>query len=76
MLGQSNQTQIPKKNRKRRSQKGQAISEYGAVLAFVAVLVALTFSFSGGALGPAISSAFSSISQNLSDLSDAASAAS
>ena len=61
--------------RKRRS-RGQAISEYAMLLAFVAVLVALVFAFAPGSLRPAISAAFSSMARELEDMTDAASAAS
>lgn len=57
-------------------EEGQAITEYGAILAFVAVLIALVFAFGGGGVGPAISNAFSSITQNLNDMSATASGAS
>jgi len=57
-------------------EEGQAITEYGAILAFVAVLIALVFAFGGGGIGPAVSNAFSSITQNLNDMSATASGAS
>lgn len=73
MLGPTKSISKSAQTRKRkRQEKGQAITEYGAILAFVAILVALTFSFTGGALGPAISAAFSSIASNLNDMSDTA----
>ena len=60
----------------KRSSKGQAISEYGAVIAFIAVIIALTFAFSSGALGPALSAAFSSISSQMEEMADEAANAS
>jgi Flp pilus assembly pilin Flp len=55
---------------------GQGITEYGAILAFVAILVALVFSITKGALTSAISAAFSSVISKLNNLSAAAGAAS
>ena len=52
---------------------GQGITEYGAILAFVAILVALVFSLTKGALTGAISQAFSSVVRQLNNLSSAAS---
>jgi len=49
-------------------ESGQGITEYGAILAFVAVLVALVFSFAKGGLSAAISSAFSSVIGQLNSL--------
>jgi|AGTN01.1.fsa_nt_gi Flp/Fap pilin component. len=57
-------------------EEGQAITEYGAILAFVAVLIALVFAFGGSGIGPAISNAFSSITQQLNDMSATAGGAS
>lgn len=50
-------------------ESGQGITEYGAILAFVAVLVALVFSFAKGGLSGAISAAFSSVIGQLNALS-------
>jgi Flp pilus assembly pilin Flp len=55
---------------------GQGITEYGAILAFVAILVALVFGITKGALTGAISAAFSSVVKQLNNLSSAAGAAS
>ena len=63
-------------SKNRRSSKGQAITEYGAILAFVAVLVALTFSFTSGSVGAAVSKAFSSIVKNVNDMANTADSAS
>lgn len=59
-----------------RQEDGQGIAEYGALLAFIAILVALVFAFAPGKLGPAVSTAFSSVAQELNDEADAASLAS
>lgn len=48
-----------------RNKRGQAISEYGMILAFVAILVALVFVWAPGKVGPAIDSAFSSMANQL-----------
>ncbi|MDP3510668.1 MAG: hypothetical protein Q8T09_22065 [Candidatus Melainabacteria bacterium] len=57
-------------------ESGQGITEYGAILAFVAILVALVFSITQGALTAAISKAFSAVVSQLNNLSAAASTAS
>lgn len=59
-----------------RDESGQGITEYGAILAFVAILVALVFSITKGALTSAISAAFSSVIRQLNNLSAAAGSAS
>jgi Flp pilus assembly pilin Flp len=56
-------------------ESGQGITEYGAILAFVALLVALVFSLTKGALTSAISNAFSAVVAQLNNLSSAAGAA-
>ena len=53
-------------------ESGQGITEYGAILAFVALLVALVFGLTKGALTGAISSAFSAVVKQLNCLSSAA----
>jgi Flp pilus assembly pilin Flp len=61
------------RTRKRgRNRKGQAITEYGAIIAFVALLVALSFGFTKGSLAPALSAAFSCVKANLDNMSNAA----
>ena len=55
---------------------GQGITEYGAILAFVAILVAVVFSITQGALTSAISKAFSAVVTQLNRLSAAAGSAS
>ncbi|CAN5371548.1 hypothetical protein BH10CYA1_BH10CYA1_20160 [soil metagenome] len=57
-------------------ESGQGITEYGAILAFVAILVALVFGITKGALTGAISSAFSAVVSQLNNLSSAAGGAS
>jgi len=65
------------RSRKRgRNRKGQGITEYGAIIAFVALLVALTFGFTNGSLSKGISQAFSSLKANMNNVSTAAAAAS
>jgi Flp pilus assembly pilin Flp len=54
---------------------GQGITEYGAILAFVAILVALVFSITQGALRGAICAAFSAVVSQLNHLSSAAASA-
>lgn len=56
-----------------KDESGQGITEYGAVLAFVAVLVGLVFSFTKGTLASAISQAFSAVASQLNALSVAGS---
>jgi Flp pilus assembly pilin Flp len=54
-------------------ESGQGITEYGAILAFVAVLVALVFSMTSTGLKAAISNAFSTVVSSLNTLAAAAS---
>jgi len=54
--------------RRRKRNSGQGITEYAAMLAFVAVLVALVFAFAPGKLLPAVSAAFSSIVSQLNNM--------
>jgi len=54
-------------------ESGQGITEYGAILAFVAVLIALVFTFTTGGLKVAISNAFSAVVAQLNTLAGAAS---
>ncbi len=53
-------------------ESGQGITEYGAILAFVAILVALVFGITQGTLHNAISDAFSAVVSQLNNLSSAA----
>ena len=52
-----------------KDESGQGITEYGAILAFVAILVALVFSITQGALRGAICAAFSAVVHQLNNLS-------
>jgi Flp pilus assembly pilin Flp len=63
-------------NRFIQDESGQGITEYGAILAFVAILVAVVFAITQGALAGAISKAFSSVVTQLNNLSGAAALAS
>ena len=63
-------------NRFIRDESGQGITEYGAILAFVAILVALVFGITKGALTSAISAAFSAVVSQLNALSSQAAAGS
>ena len=54
-----------------KDESGQGITEYGAILAFVAILVAVVFSITQGALSAAISKAFSAVVSQLNALSTA-----
>lgn len=56
-----------------KEESGQGITEYGAILAFVAVLVALVFTMTSGGLKIAISNAFSTVTSSLNALASAAS---
>jgi len=49
-------------------QSGQGITEYGALIAFVGMMVAIVFSAGHGVLTGAIQSSFSAVSQNLNQL--------
>jgi Flp pilus assembly pilin Flp len=64
------------KLRIRRSEDGQAITEYGAILAFIAVLVALVFAFGSSDFSAAVSNCFSSITKQLNDMATTSAAAS
>jgi len=55
-------------------ESGQGITEYGAVLAFVALLVAVVFSFASGSLTSAISQSFSGLVFQLGRINGAAGA--
>jgi Flp pilus assembly pilin Flp len=65
-----------KKKYKKRFARGQGITEYGAMIAFVAILVALVFSVTHGKLDCALSAAFSSTASQLNNLSSASASAS
>lgn len=61
---------IRRKNKKR-SGRGQGITEYGAMLAFVAILVATVFGLTQSALKGGVSNAYSSMAGQLNKLSAA-----
>ncbi len=67
---------IRRRFRRRRNKKGQGITEYGAIIAFVALLVSLTFGFTSGSLSSGVSTAFSVVRSQLDNASSAAAAAS
>jgi Flp pilus assembly pilin Flp len=52
-------------------ESGQGITEYGAILAFVALLVAVVFGFAQGSLQSAISQSFSTVVSQLNRLNSA-----
>ncbi len=62
---------LKKRLKRRRGQSGQAISEYAAIIAFVAVIVLLCFSFQQGRLSYAVSAAFGSAANSLNGLASA-----
>ena len=51
-----------------RDESGQGITEYGAILAFVAVLVTVVAGFINGNLKTALSQSFSSVTSSLNAL--------
>ncbi len=57
-------------------ESAQGISEYGAMLAFVAILVALVFAMSTSSTGGAISSVYSTMCDELNSLTNSASGSS
>jgi hypothetical protein len=63
------------KNLRKRKARGQGITEYAAMIAFVAILAALVFSLSNGKLTFALSAAFSSTAGQLNNLSGASASA-
>ncbi len=62
--------------RRRRGDDGQAITEYGAILAFVACLVALAFASTTSGFAGAVSSTFSTVVNQLNDMCQQAAASS
>lgn len=62
--------------RRRRHKDGQAITEYGAILAFVAALIALAFASTTSGFAGAVSAAFSSVTNQLNDMVNAAASSS
>ena len=66
----------PPIKRRKRLDRGQAISEYAMLLAFIAVIVSLVFAFAPGKLAPAVSAAFSSITSEINEMNETAAQAS
>lgn len=60
------------RRRRRRNQRGQSVTEYGSIVAFVAILVAMLFGISSGTLKAAISGAYSALATQLNNLSTGA----
>ncbi len=56
-----------------RDEDGQGITEYGAIIAFVATLVAVVFSFSQGHLAATVQTAFSGLAHNVNKMAAASS---
>lgn len=52
-------------NKHARSRRGQVITEYAAIIAFVAVLVSMVFAIGGGRLSSAVQDSFSAITNQL-----------
>jgi Flp pilus assembly pilin Flp len=57
-------------------ENGQSITEYGAVIAFVGVLIALTFALTRGTLFNALSDSFSSVNGGMGQINSYVSGAS
>lgn len=54
-------------------ESGQGVSEYGAILAWVSVIVALVFGFTNGRLGQGILTMFQTLANHLNGMSSFAS---
>jgi Flp pilus assembly pilin Flp len=67
---------VSRKQRLLKRSSGQGITEYAAILAFVALLVALVFAFAPNTLSGAISAAFSAVCSHLNNMSAASGSAS
>jgi Flp pilus assembly pilin Flp len=61
------------KMKRSRGQKGAAIVEYGALMAFVCVLIAIAFMFNKNSLGTAILNSYSTITSDLNAMAATAS---
>lgn len=57
-------------------ESAQGITEYGAIIAFVSLIVALTVGLMSGQLLPALSAAFESVASQLNNLAQEATNAS
>ncbi len=58
----------------KRTSSGQGLTEYGSVLAFIAIIIAFTLHFAPGRLGPAVTGAFSAVTSQISHLTNSAQA--
>jgi Flp pilus assembly pilin Flp len=67
----SGDAKVPEEESLNRDERGQGLTEYAAVIAFVAILVAITFGFSKGSLMPAVSGAFSAVAAQVNEMSAA-----
>lgn len=66
-------TAIAKKIRRFfRYEKGQSVSEYGSLLAFIAFIVAMAFVFTRGSLGGELLNIFRSLARSLEELAEIA----
>jgi Flp pilus assembly pilin Flp len=65
-----------RKKNKKRSKRGQGITEYGAMLAFLAIIVATVFGLTQSSLKKGVSGAYSSMATQLNNLSSASGASS
>jgi Flp pilus assembly pilin Flp len=61
---------------RKRNNKGQGMAEYAGVIAFIALLVAMTFGFARGSLLPSVSGAYSTVESHVTQLSTAGGSAS
>lgn len=52
-------------NKHTRRQRGQVLTEYAAIIAFLAVIVAMVFAIGGGRLSSAVQDSFASVSNQL-----------
>ncbi len=55
------------------NESGQTTAEYGALIAFAAMFVAILFTFGRGSLGAALKGSFSGITNNINQLAAGAS---
>jgi Flp pilus assembly pilin Flp len=65
----TNETFLRDLTRFYQEEDGQAVTEYGAIIAFISCLVAAVFSLGHGGLYQAVSSAFGQMVTNLNNLS-------
>lgn len=56
-----------------KDENGQGVTEYGVVLAFVAMMVAMVFGFSNGSLMQAVQDAFASLTNSVNNVAAASS---